>query len=190
MSNLAIFISGSGTNAENIIKYFSASRSTNIALVVSDKVDAYGLVRAKNLNVPTVYFSKGDFTNTSKVMEVLNAHNVDFIVLAGFLCYVPNDIIKRYDGRIVNIHPSLLPKYGGKGMYGTHVHKAVVDNGEKESGITVHYVNEKFDDGEIIFQKSVRVEADDTYQTVEKHVRELEIRHYPQVIEKIINQLF
>lgn len=186
MSKLAVFISGSGTNAENIIQYFQKKKSAEISIVVSDNESAYGLQRAKNLNVPTHCFTKGQFKDGTEVLELLKENEISFIVLAGFLSFVPDSIVSAYAGRIVNIHPSLLPKHGGKGMYGSIVHQSVVANNEKESGITIHFVNEKFDDGEIIFQVKCSVESTDEAQEVEKKVRALEMEHYPQVVEQVL----
>jgi len=184
MRRLAVFVSGSGSNAENIIKHFAKDDETEVALVLSDKAEAFGLERARRHNIEALYYSRQDFLESDKVLKTLEDRRIDFIVLAGFLCYVPQNIITNYAGRIVNIHPSLLPKYGGKGMYGANVHRAVVANGEKESGITIHHINENFDDGEIIFQAKCKVLPTDTAEDVEKKVRALEILHFPSVIER------
>ena len=189
MNRLAIFISGSGSNAENIIKYFQNKADTDIAIVLSDNKEAYGLERAKKLHIPAQAFSRADFLKTENVLELLKDNNIDFIVLAGFLCFVPANLTAYYKNRIVNIHPSLLPKYGGKGMYGHHVHEAVVAAGEKESGITIHYINEKIDDGKVLFQAKCEVLSTDTAEDVERKVRALEIKHYPKVIEGVLEKL-
>ncbi len=148
MKNIAIFASGSGTNAENIIKYFANDEIVNIALIISNKKDAFVHERVKSYGIESVTFSKNDFETTDKVLDILKEREIDFIVLAGFLLKVPENLINAYPDGIINIHPALLPKYGGKGgMYGDNVHKAVVENGEKESGITIHYVNENYDEG-------------------------------------------
>lgn len=183
MRRLAIFLSGSGTNAENIIKHFAGNDAVEVVLVLSDKAEAYGLQRASNQNVEAIAFSRHDFLKSDKVLKILQDRKVDFIVLAGFLCYVPQNIISNFTDQIVNIHPSLLPKYGGKGMYGAKVHKAVIEAGDKQSGITIHHINEIFDDGEIIFQAKCDVLPTDTAEDVEKKVRALEIMHFPKVIE-------
>lgn len=183
MRRLAIFLSGSGSNAENIIKHFATNDDVEVVLVLSDKTEAFGLQRARKHNIETLAFARQDFLKSDKVLNILQDHKIDFIVLAGFLCYVPQNIISNYAGRIVNIHPSLLPKYGGKGMYGSNVHKAVIASGDKESGITIHHINENFDDGEIIFQAKCEVLPSDSAEEVEKKVRALEIMHFPSVIE-------
>ncbi len=152
MNKLAIFVSGSGTNAENIIRYFQTNKAldTEVAIVISNRADAYALERAKKLNVPSTVLSRADFNDPAITLPLLDSYGINFIVLAGFLLKVPEYIVDRYHGHIVNIHPALLPKFGGKGMYGHHVHEAVVAAGEKETGITIHHVNENYDQGSII----------------------------------------
>ena len=189
MKKIAIFISGSGSNAENIIQYFSLKKDITVAIVLSNRADAYGLQRAKNHNVPAFVFTNKEFSETENIPELLEKHQIDFIVLAGFLCFVPESLTKKYANRMVNIHPSLLPKYGGKGMYGGKVHQAVVENKETESGITIHYINEHFDEGEIIFQAKCEVLTSDSAEDVERKVRALEIEHFPKVIESLIEKL-
>ncbi|MGD0342287.1 MAG: formyltransferase family protein, partial [Bacteroidales bacterium] len=152
MRNIAIFASGSGTNAENIIKYFSNRKTGKVTLVLSNKREAYVLKRAELHNVKSLFFEHADFYGSGKILHTLLENKIDFIVLAGFLLLIPEDILKNFEGRIINIHPALLPKYGGKGMYGERVHKAVLENGDPESGITIHYVNRFYDEGNIIFQ--------------------------------------
>lgn len=188
MKNIAIFASGSGTNAANIIKYFAGKKMAGVVLVLSNKPDAKVLPRAKDLNVPAFVFSNAEFTEGSLVLKKLTAYQVDFIVLAGFLSMIPASIISLYRDRIVNIHPALLPKYGGKGMYGTHVHQSVVSGKETESGITIHYVNERYDEGRIIFQAKCPVLSTDTPKEVESKVRALEYEHYPKVIENLLKK--
>ena len=182
---IAIFASGSGSNAENIIKYFSHSEHFIFPLIISNKPDAFVHTRAESLKIPSVTFSREDFTEGNKVIDTLKNNKIDCVVLAGFLLKVPQNIIAAFPDRIINIHPALLPKYGGKGMYGDKVHQAVVDACETESGITVHYVNEKYDDGNIIFQAKCPVTPDDTAETVATKVHALEYEHFPKVIEKI-----
>lgn len=189
MIKIAIFASGSGTNAENIIKYFSDKSYAEIVLIISNKKDAYVHERAKMLNVDSVTFSKSDFEMTNKVLDSLLEKKVDFIILAGFLLKVPENILYTYPDKIVNIHPALLPKFGGKGMYGDNVHKAVVEAGEMESGITIHYVNENYDEGNIIFQAKCPVLKTDTYADVAKKVHTLEYAHFPEVIDRLLNSL-
>ena len=164
--NIAIFVSGSGTNCENLIKYFADSESVKIALVVSNKSDAYALVRAENLGVPTAVAPKADLNNPDVMMPLLKKYDIGFIVLAGFLPLVPNFLIDAYPHKIINIHPALLPKYGGKGMWGHHVHEAVKAAGEIETGMTVHWVTPVCDAGEIIVQYKVALSPDDTVDDI------------------------
>ena len=189
MTNVAIFVSGSGTNCENIIRYFKDSEKVKIRLVVSNKADAYALVRAQNLNIPTTVMTKNDFNDQEKVMALMKEYEVDFIVLAGFLLMVPDFLIKTYERRMINIHPALLPKYGGKGMYGHHVHEAVKAAGEKETGMTVHYVSDVCDGGEIIAQFRTPLSPEDTPDDIAHKEHLLEMEHFPKVIEQIIDSL-
>ncbi len=187
-TNIAIFVSGSGTNCENIIRYFADKPEVNVSLVLSNKADAYALVRAERLGVDRSVMSKADFNDESKLMPLLQKHDVQFIVLAGFLLMVPDFLLQAYPHRIVNIHPSLLPKYGGRGMWGHHVHEAVKAAGEKESGITIHYVSEVCDGGEIIAQFHTALAPDDTPDDIAAKIHELEQAHFPQVIEEVISR--
>jgi phosphoribosylglycinamide formyltransferase 1 len=189
MRNIAILASGSGTNAENIIKYFSNSNSVKVSLVLSNKRQALVLKRAEMLNIRTVFFERKEFYVTGKVLRYLALYKIDFIILAGFLWLVPENIIEQYPGRIINIHPALLPRYGGKGMYGDSVHKAVIGNKDKESGITIHYVNKQYDEGDIIFQAKCKVDPSDTPSTLAERVHALEYAHYPEVIEELVLKL-
>ncbi len=182
-----MFASGSGTNARNLIEHFNKTFDKEVVLVLSNNPGAYVLERAARLGVPTVVFDREDLKG-GKVLEILREHAVDFVVLAGFLWLVPPDIISAYRNRIVNIHPALLPKYGGKGMYGLHVHEAVLKNGEKESGITIHYVNEKYDSGDIIFQARCPVMPGDTPEQLQERVHRLEYEYYPQVVEQLLDK--
>jgi len=186
MIRIAIFASGSGSNAENIINYFGGNDKINVGCIISNKKDAFVFERAKRLNIPAVFFSKEDFYSSGKVIEFLIDAKINFIVLAGFLLKVPENLINLFPQNIINIHPALLPKFGGKGMYGDHVHQAVIESGEKESGITIHYVNENYDEGTIIFQAKCVVAPDDSYEDVAEKVHELEYRFYPQVIENVL----
>ncbi|MGA1978934.1 MAG: phosphoribosylglycinamide formyltransferase [Bacteroidales bacterium] len=186
MSNIAILASGSGTNAENIIRYFSTRNSAKVVLVISNKREAYVLKRAATLNIKGEFFDRSDFYASGRVLQCLHDNKIDFIVLAGFLLLVPETILERYRGRIINIHPALLPDFGGKGMFGGKVHEAVLANHETESGITIHHVNRLYDKGEIIFQARCRVEPGDTPEILASRVHELEYRYYPEVIEKLI----
>ena len=186
--NIAIFVSGSGTNCENIIRYFADNADVNIRLVVSNRADAYALVRAERLGVPTAITPKADFNNPDILIPLLQKHNVDFIVLAGFLLMVPDFLLEAFPRRIVNIHPALLPKYGGHGMYGHHVHEAVKAAGETETGITIHYVSEICDGGEIIAQFSTPLDTADTPDDIAAKVHILEQQHFPAVIEQVLER--
>ena len=185
--NIAIFASGSGSNAENIIRYFKSKETICVCLVVSNKSDAFVLERARALGVPSEVFLrdewKGDGAN---VLAALHRYEIDFIVLAGFLAHVPDAILHTYPNKIINIHPSLLPKYGGKGMYGDRVHEAVVAAGETETGITIHYLNEQYDEGEVILQAACPVLPEDTPANVAAKVHALEYEYYPRVIEEMV----
>jgi phosphoribosylglycinamide formyltransferase-1 len=189
MRNIAIFASGSGTNAENIIKYFSNKNSAQVSLVLSNKRQATVLKRAEALNIRTLFFEHKEFYVTGKVLRYLTLYKIDLVVLAGFLWLVPENIVEQYAGRIINIHPALLPAYGGKGMYGDTVHKAVIENKDKESGITIHYVNKQYDKGDIIFQKKCKISASDTPETLAEKVHALEYQHFPVVIEELVLKL-
>ena len=184
--NIAIFVSGSGTNCENIIRYFQGSDLVNTALVVSNRADAFALERAKRLDVPTAVVPKAQLNDPAVTLPLLREYNIDFIVLAGFLPMVPDYLIDAFPRCIVNIHPALLPKFGGKGMWGHHVHEAVKAAGETESGITIHYVTPVCDGGEIIAQFSTPLSPDDTPETIADKVHELEMKHFPEVLEKVI----
>ena len=185
----ALFASGSGSNAENIIRYFSDNHSIEFPAILSNNVNAFVHERAKNLQVPSYTFSKEDFAAGDKIVTFLRELDVDLIVLAGFMLKIPQNLIDAFPDRIINIHPALLPKFGGKGMYGDHVHKAVVAAGEKESGITIHYVNENYDEGNIIFQAKCEVILTDTPDDVAHKVHALEYEYYPKVIESLIVEL-
>ncbi len=185
MKRIVIFASGSGTNAENIIKHFQKSNVANVVRVLSNKKDAKVFERSNSLNVSCMYFSRNDFYDSDKVLNLL-VEEADFIVLAGFLWRVPEKIINLFSNKIVNIHPALLPKYGGKGMYGMHIHNTVIANKEKETGITIHYVNENYDEGAVILQKKVSVDESDTPESIAKKIHQLEYKYFPKVIEEIL----
>ena len=187
MKKIAIFASGNGSNAENIIRYFQDRGSSAVVGVYCNKPGAFVLQRAENCGVPAVVFDRERFRNGELLGEI-EAAGIDYIILAGFLWLLPPALVRRYSNRIINIHPSLLPKYGGKGMYGSHVHEAVISNGEKESGITIHVVNEEYDKGEILFQAKVEVSPEDTPSTLASKIHELEYEHFPLVIEQYITQ--
>jgi len=186
LKNIAVFASGSGTNAENLVLYFKESQVARVTNILANKPDAYVLERARKLQVETFVFDRAMFRETGEVLKYLKEEQIDFVVLAGFLWLVPTDIIDGFRGRIVNIHPALLPKHGGKGMYGGKVHQAVIDEGDKESGITIHHVNEYYDEGNIIFQAKCPVEPGDTPESVANKVHELEYKHFPTVVENLI----
>lgn len=188
--NIAIFASGNGTNAENIIRYFQAKQGEiQVALVVCNHWQAKVFERAKRLDVSCIYMNKDAWATGKEVIRLLHEREIDFIVLAGFLVRVPDVILREYPRRIVNIHPSLLPKYGGKGMYGDRVHQAVVEAGEHESGITIQYINEHYDEGDIIAQYRCPVLPKDTPEELAQRVHALEYEHYPQVIERLVTEI-
>ncbi len=187
MINIAIFASGSGTNAENLIIHFQSKSDFKVKAIFCNKPKAGVLERAKNLDTNTIVFDKATFTDPS-FLEKLNALEINAIVLAGFLWKIPSYLIQAYEGNIINIHPSLLPKYGGKGMYGSFVHEAVVENQDKASGITIHLVNEEYDKGKIIFQAECPVLTHDTPETLAKKIHELEYQHFPKVVEDYLLQ--
>lgn len=181
---IAIFASGSGTNAENIISYFSEDERVIIDSLWANKPDAYALVRAAKHGVETFVFNRDQFYKNTYVTDTLRKRKVDLVVLAGFLWLIPDSLVKNFT--IINIHPALLPKYGGKGMYGMNVHKAVVESKEKESGISIHYVNENYDEGKLIFQAKCEVDTEDTPEQVAEKVHALEYAHFPKVIEEVL----
>jgi phosphoribosylglycinamide formyltransferase-1 len=186
MKRIAIFASGNGTNAQNIIEYFKDNPEVVISLVLSNNSDAFVLERAKRFSVPVFTFDRFTFNETTEVVDKLKKYSIDLIVLAGFLWLVPKYLIERYPGRIINIHPALLPKYGGKGMYGMRVHEKVIESGDPESGITIHYVNEKYDDGAVIFQAKCRIDDGDTPELLAGKVHKLEYENFPRIIGQLL----
>ena len=186
MKKIAIFASGSGSNAERVAQHFKNNPEVEVSAILSNNPNAYVLSRAKSLNIPSLVFSRADFYESEKVLDYLSEKEVDFVVLAGFLWLLPQNLLKRFPDSIVNIHPALLPKYGGKGMYGMNVHKAVVENRATESGITIHMVNEKYDEGRIVFQAKCRVEEGDTPERVAEKIHQLEYEHFPKIIEQLL----
>ena len=188
--NIAIFASGSGTNCENLIRYFADKPRVNCALVVSNKADAYALVRAEKLGVPTAVAPKPELNDPQVMMPLLQKYGIQFIVLAGFLPLVPNFLVDAFPRKIINIHPALLPKYGGKGMWGHHVHEAVKAAGETETGMTVHYVTPVCDSGEIIAQYRVALSPEDTADDIAAKEHLLEMEHFPRIVEQVINEIF
>ncbi|MBL7806222.1 MAG: phosphoribosylglycinamide formyltransferase [Saprospiraceae bacterium] len=185
-TKIAIFASGGGSNARKILEYFQDSETAEVALVVSNKKDAGVLDIADTFSVPTHLINRQSFYETTEILEVLKAHDIGFIALAGFLWLVPAYLVKAYPGKILNIHPALLPKYGGKGMYGHHVHEAVKAAGELESGPTIHFVNEHYDEGDIVFQATCSLEPEDEPEDIARKVLSLEHAHFPRIIEAVI----
>ena len=185
MKRIVIFASGSGSNAENIIRFFQTKKSINVTHVLTNNQHAKVLDRCKKLNTNTLVFDRSEFSKSDEVLNFLK-NEADYIVLAGFLWRVPSKIVEAFPNKIINIHPALLPKYGGKGMYGMNVHKAVKENLELETGITIHFVNENYDEGAIIFQAKTPVTFDDTPEDIANKVHELEYKFFPEVIEKVI----
>ena len=185
---IAILVSGAGTNAINIIEYFEKNSVADVTLVVSNKADALAVEKAQNKGVKTIVFNNETFKKNGEVLDCLRSESIDFIVLAGFLVKIPCDIIRAYPNKIVNLHPSLLPKFGGKGMYGNHVHRAVIKAQESESGISIHFVNEEYDEGAIIFQAKASVEKKDSVEVLAQKIQQLEHRFFPKVIEQVISK--
>jgi phosphoribosylglycinamide formyltransferase-1 len=182
---IALFASGSGSNAENIANYYSKSTVFEFPLIISNKADAYVHERAKKLQIPSFTFSREDFLAGDKIITFLKEHNIEYIVLAGFLLKIPDSLVEAYPNKIINVHPALLPKFGGKGMYGQHVHQAVADAGETESGITIHYVNGNYDEGNVIFQAKCPVLPTDTPDIIAEKVHALEYEHFPRIISEL-----
>ena len=186
MKRIVIFASGNGTNAENLIKFFHNNDNVSVIQVLTNNPRAKVLERAKKLNVNALSFNKISFTERDDVLNLLKAEKPDLIVLAGFLWKFPQNILSAFPNKVINIHPALLPKYGGKGMYGMHVHKAVVANQEQETGITIHYVNAHYDEGAIIFQAKCAVSVNDSVEDVASKISKLEMNHFPQMVDKLL----
>lgn len=186
MIKIAIFASGSGSNAERIVEFFSSNDEIEVSLILTNNPTAGVIERAQRLNIPIVIFNKKIFSKTDKIVEMLQLQGIDWVILAGFLWLVPTNLIKAFENRMINIHPALLPKYGGKGMWGHHVHEAVVANQETETGITIHYVNENYDEGKIIFQAKCEVTETDSAVDVAQKIHLLEYQYFPEVIYKEI----
>ncbi|MCU4162692.1 phosphoribosylglycinamide formyltransferase [Carboxylicivirga caseinilyticus] len=187
MKKIVLFASGSGSNVENIAKYFEEKGTVEIKGVFCNNPNAYVIERCDNLGIPCRVFSRNEFRDNLEILNELRELKPDLIVLAGFLWLIPSAYIQQFSDKIINIHPALLPKYGGKGMYGHHVHQSVVDNKEKESGITIHYVNEHYDEGQVIKQVSCKVEPSDSADDVAAKVHELEYIYFPQTIDELLN---
>lgn len=188
MKNIAIFASGDGSNAETIARHFRQSAIASVKILLSNRASAMVHERMKNLGIPTLTFNKQQWLQADEILDVLNKKHIDLIVLAGFLCIIPDSIINAYHGRIINIHPSLLPRHGGPGMWGHHVHQAVINAGDTQSGITIHHVTTQVDGGEIIFQTSCPVMPDDNPETLAARIHTLEHNHFPAVIEQILRK--
>ena len=186
MIKLAILASGNGTNAQQISEYFTDNKQVKVECIIYNRKAAYVAERAKKLGIPAIYFGRKDFFENGNVLSYLKKHNIDWIILAGFLWLVPEDILASFPNHVINIHPALLPKYGGKGMYGHHVHEAVIANHEKESGITIHIVDCHYDKGTILFQATCPLTEKDTPETLAEKIHLLEKEHFPAVIEKTI----
>lgn len=186
MIKIAIFASGSGSNAERIVEFFNAKDEIEVSLILTNNPTAGVIERAQRLNIPVVIFNKKVFSKTDRIVEMLQLQSIDWVILAGFLWLVPKNLIKAFENRMINIHPALLPKYGGKGMWGHHVHEAVVANKEVETGITIHYVNENYDEGKIIFQAKCAVTETDSAEEVAQKIHLLEYQYFPEVIYKEI----
>ncbi|MEE1885118.1 phosphoribosylglycinamide formyltransferase [Pedobacter flavus] len=187
--HIAIFASGSGSNAQKLMEHFKRNNEAEISLVLTNNPEAFVLQRADSFEIPTHIFDKHEFYETDEIIDLLKNLDIDLIVLAGFLWLIPEKLINEYPNKIINIHPSLLPAYGGKGMYGDKVHKAVMLAGEKEGGITIHYVNNKFDEGEHIYQAKYRIEETDTLEMIKFKGQQLEHLHFPRIVENIIKKL-
>lgn len=185
---LAIFASGSGSNAEKIAEYFANHTDIEVSLILSNNPQAGVIARARRLHIPVVLFDRKTFYETHRIIEILQNEHIDLVILAGFMMLIPEAMVQAFLNKIVNIHPALLPKYGGKGMYGHFVHEAVVAAKESESGITIHFVNERYDEGGIIFQAACKVTPTDTPEEVARKVQVLEHQHYPEVIERLSKQ--
>ncbi|MBS7563976.1 phosphoribosylglycinamide formyltransferase [Mucilaginibacter sp. Bleaf8] len=188
-TRIAIFASGSGSNAQKIMEHFNSHPEGEVVLVLTNNPQAYVLQRADNFEIPTHVFTRQEFYQTDEVVKILKNIQVDLIVLAGFLWLVPQSLLQAFPNQIINIHPALLPKYGGKGMYGDNVHKAVLANGETESGITIHFVNEHFDEGEMIHQAKYKIEPGDTLDIIKFKGQQLEHQYFPKVIEGLLKKV-
>jgi len=188
MKKIAIFASGTGSNATKIIEHLANNEDKQVALIVSNKATAKVLATAKAHNIPTHIILRTNFYESDDILNIFNKYSVDYVVLAGFLWLIPSYLVAAYPNKIVNIHPALLPKYGGKGMYGMNVHKAVKENGENETGMTIHYVNEQYDDGAILFQASCQIVPEDTPQTIQQKVLQLEHRYFSKVVAELMDK--
>lgn len=186
---IAIFASGSGSNAQKIMEHFKKHNDAEVTIVLTNNPEAYVLQRADNFEVPAHIFTRQEFYHTDSVVHLLKNLEIDIIVLAGFLWLIPQSLLKAFPNKIINLHPALLPKYGGKGMYGDKVHQAIIEAGDSESGITIHFVNEHFDEGEIIHQSRFHIEKSDDLEMIKFKGQQLEHLHYPKVIEQLLKKM-
>jgi phosphoribosylglycinamide formyltransferase-1 len=186
---IAIFASGSGSNAQKIMEHFKRNSEAEVVLILTNNPQAYVLQRADNFEVPSHIFTRNEFYKTDDVIKLLKNLQVDLIILAGFLWLVPVPLLKAFPNRIINLHPSLLPKFGGAGMYGDNVHKAILAAGEEESGITIHFVNEEFDEGEVIHQSKFKIEPGDNLEMIKFKGQQLEHHHFPRVVENLLRKM-
>lgn len=184
--NIAIFASGNGSNADNIVNFFNDDNNVEIKIILTNNKNAFVIQRAKKLDIPCFVFTKSELINSDIVLDKLKMYDINFVVLAGFLLKVPESIINNFPMKIINIHPALLPKHGGKGMYGDNVHKSVIACKDKYSGITIHYVNNNYDEGDIIFQEKCKVENNDTADSLAEKIHKLEYKNFPRIIKKVI----
>lgn len=186
---IAIFASGSGSNAQKIMEHFKRSSEAEVVLILTNNPQAYVLQRADNFEIPSHIFTRQEFYDTDEIIRMLKNLQVDLIVLAGFLWLVPKSLLAAFPNKIINLHPALLPKFGGKGMYGDHVHKAVLEAGEEESGITIHFANDEFDEGEIIHQSKFKIEPGDNIEMIKFKGQQLEHQHFPKAIESLLRKM-
>ena len=186
---IAIFASGSGSNAQKLMEHFKKHQEAEVVIVLTNNPEAYVIQRADNFEIPTHIFDKHEFIETNDIVNLLKNLQIDLIVLAGFLWLIPNNLLEEFPNQIINIHPALLPKFGGKGMYGDRIHRTILEAGEVENGITIHFVNEKFDEGEIIYQSRFKIGKNDTLETIKFKGQQLEHLHYPRIIENLIQKI-
>ena len=186
---IAIFASGSGSNAQKLMEYFKKHQEAEVVIVLTNNPEAYVIQRADNFEIPTHIFDKHEFIETNDIVNLLKNLQIDLIVLAGFLWLIPNNLLEEFPNQIINIHPALLPKFGGKGMYGDRIHRTILEAGEVENGITIHFVNEKFDEGEIIYQSRFKIDKNDTLETIKFKGQQLEHLHYPRIVEILVQKI-
>ena len=187
--HIAIFASGSGSNAQKIMEYFKKHQDAEVTLILTNNPEAYVLQRADNFEIPSHVFDRHEFYHTDTIVNLLKNLQIDIIILAGFLWLIPQNLLKAFPNKIINLHPALLPKFGGKGMYGDKVHTSIMEAGETESGITIHFVNENFDEGEIIHQSRFHIDKDDDLEMIKFKGQQLEHLHYPRVIENLLKKM-